>query len=261
MTTHTLDPRPQTAIITGASRGLGLGLARSLALDHGLRVALVARSPGALDAAVAGILAAGGEAVGIAADLGDKRAIHRISGVAAAALGDIDMLVNNASSLGPTPLRPLLDSECEDFGAVLEANLLGPFRLTKAVLGAMVLRGRGRILNISSDAAVEAYPDWGLYGVSKAALDHLSRSFAAEVEGTGVRVFAVDPGEMDTQMHAAAIPDADRSSLSDPAEVAQALARLLVDPSPPAEVRLSPRAWSVYTSSPSSPSSPKSEVA
>src|SRR5690554_2163189 len=164
----------RTALITGASRGLGLGLARSLALEHGVHVALVAREPEALNAAVQAIQSAGGEALGIVADLADKQAIHRIAGQAAAALGDIDVLVNNASSLGPTPLRPLLDSECEDFGAVLEANLLGPFRLSKAVLGAMVLRGRGVVVQISSDAAIEAYPEWGLYSVSKAGLDHLT---------------------------------------------------------------------------------------
>jgi len=221
--------RPQTALITGASRGLGLAVARSLALDHGLRVALVARNAEPLERAVAEIRAAGGEAVAIVGDVADKRAIHRIAGQAAAALGDIDVLVNNASSLGPTPLRSLLDSECEDFEAVLAANLLGPFRLAKTVLGSMMLRGRGVVVQISSDAAVEAYPDWGMYGVSKAALDQLTRIWAAELDGTGVRVFAVDPGEMNTQMHADALPEADPASLADPAEVGAKLAAMIVD--------------------------------
>lgn len=228
-TTHDNDEHPRTALITGASEGLGFGVARSLAVDHGLRVALVARREQPLRGAVAAIEAAGGEAVAIVGDVGDKRAIHRISGIAAAALGDIDVLVNNASSLGPTPLRALLDSECEDFGAVLETNLLGPFRLTKAVLGSMFLRGRGAVVNISSDAAVEAYPDWGLYGVSKAALDHLTRIWAAELEGSGVRMISVDPGEMNTRMHAAALPDAELDSLADPLEVGRALAREIVE--------------------------------
>ncbi|HLT37414.1 MAG TPA: SDR family oxidoreductase, partial [Enhygromyxa sp.] len=165
----------------------------------------------------------------IVGDVADKRAIHRIAGQAAAALGDIDVLVNNASSLGPTPLRSLLDSECEDFEAVLAANLLGPFRLAKTVLGSMMLRGRGVVVQISSDAAVEAYPDWGMYGVSKAALDQLTRIWAAELDGTGVRVFAVDPGEMNTQMHADALPEADPASLADPAEVGAKLAAMIVD--------------------------------
>lgn len=223
------DARPQTALITGASRGLGLGIAHSLALEHGLRVALVARDREALERAVASIRADGGEAVGIVADVADKRAIHRIAGQAAAALGDIDVLVNNASALGPTPLRSLLDSECEDFEAVLATNLLGPFRLSKTVLGSMLLRGRGVVVQISSDAAVEAYPDWGLYGVSKAALDHLTRIWAAELADSGVRVFAVDPGEMNTQMHADALPDADPASLADPRDVGRKIAARIVD--------------------------------
>jgi NAD(P)-dependent dehydrogenase (short-subunit alcohol dehydrogenase family) len=108
----------RTAIVTGASRGLGLGIAHSLAVDHHMRVAMVARDGVALDAAVARVRAAGGEVEAIVADVADKLAIHRIFGIAAATLGDIDVLVNNASALGPTPLRPLLDSDCEDFGAV-----------------------------------------------------------------------------------------------------------------------------------------------
>ena len=229
--------RPQTALITGASRGLGLGLARSLALEHGLRVALVAREPEALERAVADLRAAGGEAVGIVADVADKRAIHRIAGQAAAALGDIDVLVNNASVLGPTPLRSLLDSECEDFEAVLAANLLGPFRLSKTVLGSMLLRGRGVVVQISSDAAVEPYPEWGLYSVSKAALDHLTRIWAAELRDSGVRTFAVDPGEMNTRMHAEALPDADPASLADPLEVGRKIAVMIMDASATTNVR------------------------
>ena len=219
----------QSAIITGASQGLGLGIARSLAVEHGLRVALVARQQPALDAAVAQLRAAGAQAIGVVADVSDKRAIHRMIGQAAAGIGDIDVLVNNASSLGPTPLRGLLDSECEDFAAVLETNLLGAFRASKAVLGSMLLRGRGVVLNISSDAAIEAYPEWGMYGVSKAALDHLVRIWAAELEGTGVRVLSVDPGEMDTKMHADAIPDADRSTLGDPFVRGRAVAAMILD--------------------------------
>jgi NAD(P)-dependent dehydrogenase (short-subunit alcohol dehydrogenase family) len=219
---------PRTALITGASRGLGLALARSLALDHGVRVALVARQQLALEQAVREIQTAGGEAIGIVADVADKRSIYPIVGQATAALGDIDVLVNNASSLGPTPLRSLLDSECEDFEATLAVNLLAPFRLSKAVLGGMVLRARGTVVQISSDAAIEPYPSWGLYGSSKAALDHLTRIWAAELDGTGVRMFAVDPGEMDTRMHADAIPNADRSTLADPADVGRILAARIV---------------------------------
>ena len=155
--------------------------------------------------------------------------VHAIAHQAAALLGDVDLLIHNASTLGPTPLRLLLDTECEDVERALQVNALGPFRLSKVIAGAMALRGRGTIVHVSSDAAVEAYPRWGAYGASKAALDHLSRTWAAELAGTGVRVLAVDPGEMDTQMHADAVPDADRASLDDPADVARAIAAILGD--------------------------------
>lgn len=112
----------------------------------------------------------------------------------------IDLLVHNASTLGKTPLPILLDTECEDLSQVLEVNVVGPFRLTKVVAGAMALGRRGVVLHISSDAAVNAYPGWGTYGASKAAQDHLSRTWAAELEGTGVSFYAVDPGEMNTRM-------------------------------------------------------------
>lgn len=233
----------ETALITGASRGLGRALARTLALDQGLRVVLVARGQAALDQVVAEIRAEGGVAHAIAADIADKHAIHRIAGEAAALVGDIDLLIHAASTLGPTPLRLLLDSECEDFAAVLDANLLGPFRLSKALLGSMVLRARGAVVDISSDAGIEAYPGWGLYGVSKAALDHLTRIWAAEL-GSDVRMLAIDPGEMDTQMHADALPDADPSTLARPEAVAATIVAMLADPErAKSGARLSATSW------------------
>ena len=217
-----------TALITGGSRGLGLALGRELG-RRGARVALVARDAAALDGAVQSLRAEGITAEGIAGDIGDRHAIHAIGHQAAALLGPVDLLIHNASTLGRAPLRLLLDTECEDFERALQVNLLGPFRLARLIAGAMALRGRGTIVHVSSDAAVEAYPRWGAYGASKAALDHLSRTWAAELEGTGVRVLAVDPGEMDTQMHADAIPDADPATLARPAEVARAIAAIIGD--------------------------------
>lgn len=231
----------KTALITGASRGLGRALSLLLA-GAGARVVMVARHKEPLDAAVAAVTAAGGTAFGIVADVSDKRQIHAIAGEAAALVGPLDILIHNASILGPTPLQLLLDTECEDFEGVLQANLLGPFRLTKVVAGAMVLRGSGLIVHISSDAAVSAYPRWGSYGVSKAALDHLSRSFAAELAGTGVRVFAVDPGEMDTVMHAAALPEADRQTLTPPEVIAARIVDMLRRP-PASGERVSAPDW------------------
>lgn len=207
------------SLVTGASQGLGRALSLALAAA-GAKVVMVARNKEALDAAVAEVRAAGGTAFGIAADVGDKQQIYAIAGEAAALVGPIDLLIHNASTLGPTPLPLLLDTECEDFERVLQVNLLGPFRLSKVLAGSMALRGGGAVVHISSDAAVSAYPRWGAYGVSKAALDHLSRTWAAELSETGVRVLAIDPGEMATKMHADAIPDADPATLAEPALIA-----------------------------------------
>jgi len=206
-----MDVKGKGALVTGASKGLGAALAMELA-RAGARVALVARGP---------------EDLSRPADVADKRAAHAIAGAAAALVGPIELLVHNASELGPVPLRLLLDTDCEDLEQVLEVNLVGPFRLTKIVAGAMALRGAGLVVHVSSDAAVAAYPRWGAYGVSKAAQDHLSRVFAAELSGAGVRFLSVDPGEMDTGMHAAAMPDADRAALQRPAAVAARIARMI----------------------------------
>lgn len=218
----------QGALVTGASRGLGRALAEQLAA-RGARVALVARDAGPLRDAVAAIRARGGDAHAIIGDISDKTAIHRIAGQAQGVVGEIAIAIHNASTLGPTPLRLLLDTECEDLAAVLETNLVGPFRLTRVLAGAMAIRGAGVIVHVSSDAAVEPYPRWGAYGASKAAQDHLSRILAAELDGTGVRVLAVDPGEMDTVMHAAAVPDADRAALQPPALVAARIVQMIED--------------------------------
>jgi NAD(P)-dependent dehydrogenase (short-subunit alcohol dehydrogenase family) len=218
----------QGALVTGASRGLGRALAEALAA-RGARVALVARDTGPLRDVVTAIRARGGNAHAIAGDIADKAAIHAIAGQAQGLVGEIAIAIHNASTLGPTPLRLLLDTECEDLAAVLETNLVGPFRLTKVLAGAMAIRGAGVIVHVSSDAAVEPYPRWGAYGASKAAQDHLSKILAAELDGTGVRVLAIDPGEMDTAMHAAAIPDADRAALQRPAEVAARIVEMIED--------------------------------
>lgn len=214
------------ALITGASRGLGRALALALG-RAGARLVLVAREAAPLDAVVSEVRQAGGGAHGITADVGDKLAIHRIAGEAAALVGPIDLLIHNASTLGPTPLPLLLDTECEDFERVLQVNLLGPFRLSKIVAGSMALRGGGLVVSISSDAAVEAYARWGAYSVSKAALDHLSRIWAAELGEVGVRFLSVDPGEMNTQMHADAIPEADPASLRDPGDIAARIVEII----------------------------------
>jgi NAD(P)-dependent dehydrogenase (short-subunit alcohol dehydrogenase family) len=214
------------ALVTGGSRGLGAALGRELA-RRGARVVLVARGREEVEAVAAGIRARGGEAHALVADVGSQDQIYPLAGSAAALVGPIDLLIHDASTLGPLPLRPLTETECEDFGRVLDVNLIGPFRLTKAVVGSMALRRRGLIVGISSDAAVVGYPGWGAYGVAKAALDHLIKTWAAELSDADVRFLSIDPGEMDTAMHAAAMPEADRASLADPVQVAARIADLM----------------------------------
>jgi len=229
-------------LVTGASRGLGRALATGLA-EAGARVVLVARSEPELLQVAEAIVAAGGEAHALPFDVSRKQDVYPLVGAAAALVGPIDVLIHNASSLGPTPLRLLLDTECEDLSHVLETNLIGPFRLSKAIAGSMALRRTGTILHISSDASVNAYERWGAYSVSKAALDHLSRLWAAELAERGVRVLSVDPGEMDTLMHRAALPEADPTTLADPTRVAKLIIELLQHDQPASGARVEAQSW------------------
>jgi NAD(P)-dependent dehydrogenase (short-subunit alcohol dehydrogenase family) len=208
--------------ITGGTSGLGLALVDALQAA-GARVAFVARDAHRVSAVA--LRRAGTH--GIAGDVSRKDEIHPLAMQITSALGGLDILINNASSLGPVPLAPLADTDCEDFELALQTNLLGPFRLTKALLGALASSAReGRpaiVVNISSDAAVSAYPGWGAYGASKAALAHMSRIWDEEIREHGVRVIAHDPGDMDTPLHALAIPDADPADLKTPDQSAKEL--------------------------------------
>jgi NAD(P)-dependent dehydrogenase (short-subunit alcohol dehydrogenase family) len=206
--------------VTGGTSGLGLALVQALR-DGGARVALVARQA----QRVADVAREHRGTHGIAGDVSRKDETYPLALRITAALGGLDVLINNASSLGPVPLALLADTECEDLEAALATNLVGPFRLTKALLGALGAAAReGRpalVINIVSDAAVTPYIGWGAYGASKAALLHLSRIWDQELESHGVRVHAIDPGDMDTPLHALAVPDADRASLRRPADAAR----------------------------------------
>ena len=221
-----MEVKNKSVLITGGSRGLGRALGITLARE-GARVVLVARGMDELARTVEEIRLAGGEAYGIAADLGDKNSIYAITGEAAALVGPIDILIQNASTLGALPLQLLLDTDCEDLEETLQVNLIGPFRLAKVIVGSMVLRQTGMMISITSDAGVEAYSGWGAYGVSKAALDHLTRVFAVELQDTGVTFFSIDPGEMDTRMHADAIPNADPATLAKPTDVARRILEVI----------------------------------
>ena len=221
-----MDLRGKSIVITGASRGLGAALAHALG-RQGARLLLVARGQDELAGVAAAIRAEGGTAHSFPADVSAPAAAPAIAAAAAELVGPVDLVVHNASALGPTPLEPLSDTDPEALAQVLETNLLGPFRLTRALLGQMVLRGGGLCLFITSDAAQVPYPRWGAYGLSKAALEHLGRIWAAELEGSGVRFLSIDPGEMRTRMHADAVPDADPATLLNPADVARQIVALL----------------------------------
>jgi len=212
--------------LSGGTSGLGLALVRALAA-RGASVAFFARSTDR----VAAVARDNPGTHGIASDVSKKDDTHRLAMRILAALSGLDVLVNNASSLGPVPLAPLADTACEDLEVALATNLVGPFRLTKALLGALGAAAReGRpalVINVTSDAAVTAYPLWGAYGVSKAALSHLSRIWDEELAAHGIRVLAVDPGDMDTPLHALAVPDADRATLKRPEEAAREIVALI----------------------------------
>jgi NAD(P)-dependent dehydrogenase (short-subunit alcohol dehydrogenase family) len=204
--------------VTGGTSGLGLALVRLLT-EEGARVAFVARSAGDVER-----VATETGAVGLVGDVGRKDDIYPMSLQITGNLGGLDVLINNASSLGPTPLALLADTDCEDLEQALSVNLVGPFRLTKAMFGALAASARegrgGIVVNISSDAAVNAYAGWGAYGASKAALRHLTAIWDQESRDAGVRFLSVDPGDMDTPLHALADPDADRAILKRPADSA-----------------------------------------
>jgi len=209
--------------ITGGTSGLGLALVCEL-LRRSAQVAFVARRREGVER----VRREWPAAHGIVGDVSKKEDIHPIAIQILGALGGLDVLINNASDLGPVPLVLLADTECEDFERALATNVLGPFRLTKALLGSLAASAReGRrslVVNISSDAAINAYPQWGAYGASKAALHHLSRIWNEELKSENISVLSFDPGGMDTPLHAAAVPDADRSTLKIPDVAARELA-------------------------------------
>lgn len=222
----------KVVLITGASRGLGRALALEFA-RRGTNLVLNSRSSSAseLETIRLEAQAAGAQVLTVEADVSDRADVERLASQALACFGHVDVLINNASALGPTPMPYLSDYPIESFDGVVRTNLVGPFLLTRSLLGQMIERGSGSVINVSSDAGIIGYATWGAYGVSKAALDHLTRTWAAELEGTGVRINSVDPGDMDTSMKRASEPDGDPAQWPKPETVTPVFVYLASDDS------------------------------
>jgi len=225
--------RGKNILITGASQGLGRELALAFAREGAAALSLVARHAGAIDSVRDEVrkIARDAKVVAIEADVSKPKDIERLIATTLDAFGGrLDVLINNASTIGPAPMPYLLDYPVEDFRNVLDTNLIGPFLITKAALPAMIENG-GSIINVTSDAGSTGYPGWGAYGISKFGLEGMSETWASELEETEVRVNWVDPGNMNTAMHRAAEPEEDPSEWANPAEVTDIFVFLASDES------------------------------
>jgi len=222
----------RTAIVTGASRGLGRALAAGLARE-GFDLIIDARDAAALDAAAGALRASGARVTAVPGDVTEPA--HRAALLAAAqAAGRLDLLVNNAGTLGASPLPALADYPPDELRAAFEVNVIAPVALTQLALPLLRASG-GAVLNITSDAAVEAYAGWGGYGAAKAALEQASNVLAAEE--LGVRVWWADPGDLRTDMHQLAFPGEDISDRPEPSAVVPAFVRLVTERLPSGRYR------------------------
>ena len=221
---------PRVWLITGASRGLGYSVAEQVA-TRGDALVICARDGEALRRAARRLAARGGPVEALAGDVSEPAFAARLVAAALRRFGRLDVLLNNASTLGPSPRPPLAQYPLEALARVYAVNVLAPLRLVQLVLPHFRRQGGGTIINVTSDAAVEGYAGWGGYGSSKAALELITRTLAAELAGTGIRVVAVDPGDMRTRMHQEAFPGEDISDRPPP-EVAVPAILWLADHGP-----------------------------
>ena len=211
------------ALITGGSQGLGRQLAIDFAREGTAGISIVARRIEYLNEVRDEIyeINPSTKVLVIAADISRQEDIERITAITLDEFkGRLDILVNNASTVGPSPMPYLLDYPVEDFLYVINTNLVGPFLMIKKVLPAMIENG-GSIINVTSDAGAIGYPGWGAYGISKFGIEGMSQTWAAELDGSGVRVNYIDPGNMNTAMHRAAEPHEDPTQWVDPEQVTE----------------------------------------
>jgi NAD(P)-dependent dehydrogenase (short-subunit alcohol dehydrogenase family) len=208
----------KVVLITGSSKGLGRALAHAFA-HVGAAVVLNARGATDLEAARRELAAQGARVLAVQADATEPAGAARLVNSALSEFGHVDVLINSAGTLGPSPRPAMADFTAGDLAEIFRANVIGPVLVTQALLPHMRARGAGSIINVTSDAGQTGYPGWGGYGASKAALERLTQSWAAELEGTGVRVNAVNPGDLNTEMQQMAYPGEDVSDRLDPASV------------------------------------------
>ncbi|QTD39523.1 SDR family oxidoreductase [Sporosarcina sp. Te-1] len=198
----------KVVMITGASKGLGRALTLAFA-KAGAKLAICARTSENLQLVKKEAEMFGAEVLAITADVSNARDVERFVATTENAFGRIDVLINNASILGPSPMPMLLDYPEEDFTEVLRVNVMSVLSVTRRVIPGMLERNDGSIINVTSEAGHTGYAGWGAYGVSKFAVEGLTETWADELRHTNVRVNMVDPGEMNTDMHRLAVPDCD----------------------------------------------------
>ncbi|MFD3449810.1 SDR family NAD(P)-dependent oxidoreductase [Microbacteriaceae bacterium 4G12] len=217
----------QVVMITGASKGLGKALTLAFA-KQGATLAICAKGEEELVKVKKEAEQLGANVLAVVADVSVSRDVERFVAMTEDAYGTIDVLINNASMLGPSPMPLLLDYPEEDFLEVLRVNATSAFLVTRRVLPRMLQQNKGSIINVTSEAGYVGYAGWGAYGISKFAVEGLTKTWADEVSETNVRVNMVDPGEMDTEMHRLAVPDCDYE-LANPNDVVDVFLYLASD--------------------------------
>lgn len=219
----------KVVMITGASKGLGRALTLAFA-EKGAKLAICSRTTDSLNTVKEEAEKLGAEVLAVTADISKARDVERFVALAEEAYGQLDVLINNASMLGPSPMPLLLDYPEDDFAEVLRVNAVSTFSVTRRVLPGMIQRNIGSIINVTSEAGHVGYAGWGAYGISKFAVEGLTQTWADELSETNIRVNMVDPGEMDTDMHRLAVPDCDYP-LANPEDVVDIFLYLASDKS------------------------------